>query len=129
MEDFHATLTHKISKLDEYEQLEKENRLLKLPVPINSTVYELSYFSTGRCSYKNIDFEEGICMGCEYIDKCDSRRHYMVTPQCATLWNLGYWLQHNLFGVKVFVNENDCRAKCNELNKQEKTVGRKIEYI
>lgn len=123
------SLNEVYDKLAEYEKLEEKDKLLKLPVSINDTVYELSYFSTGSCSYKNIDFEEGICMGCKYIDKCDSQRHYMVSPRCATLWNLGYWLEHNLFGTQVFVDEYDCHAKCCELNKQEKTVGRKIESI
>lgn len=116
-------------KLAEYEKLEEEHKLLKLPVSINSIVYEVSYFSAGRCSYKNIDFAEDICMGCEYMDKCDSQRHYMSISVCATLWNLGYWLDQNLFGTKVFVEECDCQAKCDELNKQERTVGRKIESI
>ena len=124
-----TSLNECFDKLAEYEKLEEENKLLKLPVSINDTVYEVSYFSNRRCSYENRDFEEGFCMGCEYIDKCDSQRHYMVTPRCATLLNLGYWLDKNLFGTQVFVDECDCYAKCCELNKQEKTVGRKIESI
>lgn len=123
------SLNEVYEKLAEYEKLEEENKLLKLPVSINDVVYELSYFSTGSCSYKNIDFEEGICMGCEYLDQCDSRRHYMASPERATLWNLGYWLDQNLFGTKVFIEECDCQAKCHELNEQERTVGRKIESI
>lgn len=123
------SLNEVYEKLAEYEKLEEENKLLKLPVSINDVVYELSYFSTGSCSYKNIDFEEGICVGCEYLDQCDSRRHYMASPERATLWNLGYWLDQNLFGTKVFIEECDCQAKCHELNEQERTVGRKIESI
>lgn len=123
------SLNEVYDKLAEYEKLEEENRLVKLPVPINSTVYKVSYVSTGRCSYKNRDFDKGFCMGCKYIDKCDSQRYYMVTVKCATLWNLGLWLEDDFFGSKVFVERCDCQAKCDELNKQERTVGRKIESI
>lgn len=116
-------------KLAEYERLEEEHKLLKLPVSINSIVYKVSFDSNGRCSYKHRDFDELFCMGCEYIDKCDSKRYYMVSAKYATLWNLGIWLENDFFGTKVFIEECDCQAKCDELNEQEKTVGRKIESI
>lgn len=123
------SLNEVYEKLAEYEKLEEEDKLLKLPVSINSIVYKASFVSTGRCSYKDRDFDELFCIRCEYIDECDSHRHHMVSTKRATLWNLGCWLENDFFGSKVFTDKYECQAKCDELNKQEKTVGRKIESI
>lgn len=67
----------KICEFKRYIDLDCNNRLLKLPVAVGSTVWETRFLSA-KCSYANKKFDEAFCVGCENYKTPlrDSRRHY-----------------------------------------------------
>lgn len=100
-----------LTKLGEYEDLEEQGRLIKLPCKVGDTVYCIFSRYT-KCTFNNEEFDEYSCQGCEY--ECDSKKENYVQGMRA--YSLD-WIVTNLkkFGKTVFLTESEAEAKLKEL--------------
>ena len=96
-----------LTKLGEYEDLEEQGRLIKLPCKVGDTVYCIFSRYT-KCTFNNEEFDEYSCQGCEY--ECDSKKENYVQGMRA--YSLD-WIVTNLkkFGKTVFLTESEAEAK------------------
>lgn len=111
--------------LGRYEDLEEQGLLLKLPVPLNSTVYEICpHFIADRekckgCSYFHAGddlFRDDPC--CSYSDHHDDEKNKecMTIVELNATWSMmGIWLNDNAFGKTVFSTREEAEKKLNEL--------------
>ena len=99
-------------KLCEYEDLEEQGLLLRLPCKVGDTVYCI-YERYTKCSENEQEFDEYSCQGCECLE-CDSHKELYVQSQKA--YSL-YWIVSNLkrFGKTVFLTQAEAEAKLKEL--------------
>lgn len=102
-------------KLKEYEDLEEQGRLIKLPCKIGDTVYCIFSRYT-KCTFYNEEFDEYSCQGCEY--ECDSKKENYV--QDMRVYSLD-WIITNLnnFGKTVFLTKSEAEAKLKEETSKE----------
>lgn len=102
-------------KLKDYEDLEEQGRLLKLPCKMGDTVYCIFNRYT-KCTPSNEEFDEYNCQGCEY--ECDSKKENYVQGMIA--YSLD-WIVTNLkkFGKTVFLTKSEVEAKLKELRGEE----------
>lgn len=100
-----------LQKLAEYEDLEEQGRLIKLPCKVGDTVYCIFNRYT-KCTFNNEEFDECSCQGCEY--ECDSKKENYVQDMRA--YSLD-WIVTNLknFGKTVFLTKSEAEAKLKEL--------------
>lgn len=98
-------------KLKEYEDLEEQGRLIKLPCKVGDAVYCIFNRYT-KCTFNNEEFDEYSCQGCEY--ECDSKKENYVQDMRA--YSLD-WIVTNLkkFGKTVFLAKSEAEAKLKEL--------------
>lgn len=98
-------------RLKEYEDLEEQGRLIKLPCKVGDTVYCIFNRYT-KCTFNNEEFDEYSCQGCEY--KCDSKKENYVQDMRA--YSLD-WVVTNLknFGKTVFLTKSEAEAGLKEL--------------
>ena len=99
-------------KLCEYEELEEQGLLLRLPCKVGDTVYCI-YERYTKCSENEQEFDEYSCQGCECLE-CDSHKELYVQSQKA--YSLD-WIVSNLkrFGKTVFLTQAEAEAKLKEL--------------
>lgn len=104
-----------LTKLGDYEDLEEQGRLIKLPCKVGDTVYCIFTRYT-RCTFGNEEFDEYSCQGCEY--ECDSKKENYVQGMRA--YSLD-WIVTNLkkFGKTVFLTKSEAEAKLKELRGEE----------
>lgn len=109
-EDFEQ-LSGWLEKSKEYQQLEEQGRLIKLPCKVGDTVYCIFNRYT-KCTFSNEEFDEYSCQGCEY--ECDSKKENYVQDMRA--YSLD-WIVTNLknFGKTVFFTKSEAEAKLKEL--------------
>lgn len=102
------------NKLSEYEDLEEQGKLLKLPCAVGDTVYCI-YSRYTKCSAHNQEFEESSCLGCE--SECDSEKECYVQEQRA--YSLD-WIVTQIvckhFGKIIFLTREEAEAVLKELN-------------
>ena len=98
-------------KLKEYEDLEEQGRLIKLPCKVGDTVYCIFSRYT-KCTPNNEEFDEYNCQGCEY--ECDSKKENYVQDMRAYSFD---WIATNLknFGKTVLLTKSEADAKLKEL--------------
>lgn len=101
-------------KLKEYEDLEEQGLLVRIPCKIGDTVYCI-YKRYTKCSEYNQEFDEYSCQGCECIE-CDSQKEYYVQPQ--KVYSLD-WIVSDLnnFEKTVFLTQAEAEEKLKELSK------------
>ena len=99
-------------KLKEYEDLEEQGLLLRLPIKVGDTVYCI-YERYTKCSEYGQVFEEYSCQGCECLE-CDSHKELYVQSQKA--YSLD-WIVSNLkrFGKTVFLTKSEAEQKLKEM--------------
>ena len=99
------------TKLKEYEDLEEQGRLIKLPCKMGDTVYCIFNRYT-KCTFNNEEFDEYNCQGCEH--ECDSKKEHYVQDMRA--YSLD-WIVTNLknFGQTIFLTKPEAEAKLKEL--------------
>lgn len=104
-----------IDKLAEYEDLEEQSRLVKLPCKVGDTVYCI-FSRYSKCTPCNEEFDEYSCQGCEC--KCDSRKERYIQDKGSCSLN---WIVINLknFGKTVFLTKSEAEAKLKELRDAE----------
>ena len=102
-------------KLKEYEDLEEQGRLIKLPCKVGDTVYCIFSRYT-KCTPNNEEFDEYNCQGCEY--ECDSKKENYVQDMRAYSFD---WIATNLknFGKTVLLTKSEAEAKLKELRGEE----------
>ena len=100
-----------LEKLAEYEDLEEQGRLIKLPCKVGDTVYCIFNRYT-KCTFSNEEFDEYSCQGCKY--ECVSKKENYVQDMRA--YSLD-WIVTNLknFGKTVFLTKSEAEAKLKEL--------------
>lgn len=100
-----------LTKLGDYEDLEEQGRLIKLPCKVGDTVYCIFTRYT-RCTFGNEEFDEYSCQGCEY--ECDSKKENYVQDMKA--YSLD-WIVTNLknIGKTAFLTKSEAEAKLKEL--------------
>lgn len=99
-------------KLAEYEDLEEQGLLLRLPCKVGDTVYCI-YERYTKCSENEQEFDEYSCQGCECLE-CDSHKELYVQSQKA--YSLD-WIVSNLkrFGETVFLTKSEAEQKLKEM--------------
>ena len=99
-------------KLKEYEDLEEQGLLLRLPCKVGDTVYCI-YERYTKCSENEQEFDEYSCQGCECLE-CDSHKELYVQSQKA--YSLD-WIVSNLnrFGKTVFLMQAEAEQKLKEM--------------
>ena len=97
-------------KLREYEGLEKQGLLLRLPCKSGSTVYLICSRYTKCSKYKEIWND---CYGCEE-DECDSHKEYYIHINHSVSIE---WIVRNLnnFGKTVFLTQAEAEQKLKEM--------------
>lgn len=107
-----------IEKLAEYEDLEEQGKLLRLPCAVGDTVYLILYEYT-LCTPYGERFEESSCCGCGAWE-CDSKREYYIKEQ--SVFNLE-WIVRNMeqsnFGKTVFLSQEEAAAALQTLKETE----------
>jgi len=100
-----------LEKLADYEDLDEQNRLIRLPCKVGDTVYCIFNRYT-KCTFNNEEFDDCSCQGCEY--ECDSKKENYVQDMRA--YSLD-WIVTNLknFGKTVFLTKEEAEAKLKEL--------------
>jgi hypothetical protein len=98
-------------KLKDYEDLDEQGRLIKLPCKVGDTVYCIFNRYT-KCTFSNEEFDEYRCQGCEH--ECDSKKENYVQDMRA--YSLD-WIVTNSknFGKTVFLTKSEAEAKLKEL--------------
>ena len=99
-------------KLKDYEDLEEQGLLLKLPCKVGDTVYCI-YERYTKCSENEQEFDEYSCQGCECLE-CDSHKEFYISQQKA--YSLD-WIVTNLnnFGKIVFLTQAEAEQKLKEM--------------
>ena len=99
-------------KLAEYENLEEQGLLLRLPCKVGDTVYCI-YERYTKCSENEQEFDEYSCQGCECLE-CDSHKELYVQSQ--KVYSLD-WIVSNLkrFGKTVFLTQAEAEQKLKEM--------------
>lgn len=101
------------TKLKEYEDLEEQDRLLKLPCKVGDTVWDNDY---GRpCAYTITAFSFGECEEyiCEPVTTKEAVFYYANSSGSIT----GSFAESEI-GKSVFLNESEAEAKLKELRGQ-----------
>lgn len=105
-------ISEAINKLAEYEDLEEQGLLLRLPCKVGDTVYCI-YERYTKCSENEQEFDEYSCQGCECLE-CDSHKELYVQSQKA--YSLD-WIVSNLkrFGETVFLTKSEAEKKLKKM--------------
>lgn len=99
-------------KLAEYEQLEEQGLLVRLPAN-NKEIYIISSRWT-VCSECDSRFDEYSCSGCEY--ECDSKKEYYVYPTCLSSITVSTYVDR--FGKTIFLTSEEAEKKLEELKNE-----------
>ena len=103
-------------KLKDYEDLEEQGLLLRLPCKVGDMVYLIcSRYS--ECSKYKERLDEYNCQGCEE-DECDSHKEYYIHINHSVSIE---WIVRNLnnFGKTVFLTQAEAEQKLKEMESDE----------
>ena len=100
-------------KLAEYEQLEEQGLLVRLPANKNAEIYLISSRWT-ICSKCGSRFDEYSCSGCEY--ECDSKKEYYVYPTYLSSITVSTYVDR--FGKTIFLTREEAEKKLEELKNE-----------
>lgn len=104
------TIADVIDKLADYEELEEQGRIIKLPCKVGDTVWDNDY---GRpCAYTITAFSFGECEEyiCEPVTTKEAVFYYANSSGSIT----GSFAESEI-GKSVFLNESEAEAKLKEL--------------
>ena len=104
------TMKDMINKLAEYEDLEEQGLLVRLPADKNTEIYLISSRWTS-CSKCGSRFDEYNCNGCEY--ECDSKKEYYVCPTYLSSIDVNTYA--NRFGKTIFLTREEAAEKLTAL--------------
>ena len=104
------TISDVIDKLAEYEDLEEQDRLIKLPCKVGDTVWDNDY---GRpCAYTITAFSFGECE--EYICEPVTTKEVVFYYENSSGSIIGSFAESEI-GKSVFLNKAEAEAKLKEL--------------
>lgn len=103
-----------LEKLADYEDLEEQRLLVRLPVNKNDEIYIISSRWT-VCSECGSRFNEYSCSGCEY--ECDSKKEYYVYPTYLSFIDVTTYV--NQFGKTIFLTYEEAEKKSEEMKKND----------
>ena len=103
-----------LTKLADYEDLEEQGLLVRLPADKNAEIYLISSRWT-ICSKCGSRFDEYSCAGCEY--ECDSKKEYYVRPTYLSSIDVNAYA--NRFGKTVFLTREEAEKKLEEMRRNE----------
>lgn len=98
-------------KLCDYEDLEEQGLLVRLPADKNAEIYLISSRWT-ICSKCGSRFDEYSCSGCEY--ECDSKKEYYVRPTYLSSIDVNTYA--NRFDKTIFLTREEAEKKLEEMN-------------
>lgn len=101
-----------LKKLCDYEDLEEQGLLMRLPVNKNKEIYIISSRWTA-CSEYGLRFDEYSCSGCEY--ECDSKKECYVHPTYLSFIDVTTYVDQ--FGKTVFLTREEAEKKLEEMKK------------
>lgn len=101
-----------VRKLCDYEDLEEQGLLVRLPDNKNAEIYLISSRWT-ICSKCGSRFDEYNCIGCEY--ECDSKKEYYVCPTYLSSIDVNTYA--NRFGKTIFLTREEAEKKLEEMKK------------
>lgn len=101
-----------LTKLADYEDLEEQGLLVKLPAN-NKKIYIISSRYT-ICSECGSRFDEYNCIGCEY--ECDSKKEYYVYPTYLSSIDVNTYA--NRFGKTIFLTREEAEKKLEEMKNE-----------
>lgn len=99
-----------LTKLADYEDLEEQCLLVRLPANKNAEIYLISSRWT-ICSKCGSRFDEYNCIGCEY--ECDSKKEYYVCPTYLSSIDVSTYA--NRFGKTIFLTCEEAEKKLEEM--------------
>lgn len=104
-------------KLQYYEDLVEQGKLIELPCGVGDTVYLIAY-QYSECSKYNERFDDYYCQGCE--DECDSHKEYFIhiNDDVSLEW-IARAIRDNRFGKTVFLTKEEALARLAELKGEE----------
>lgn len=97
-------------KLCDYEDLEEQGLLVRLPANKNAEIYLISSRWT-ICSKCGSRFDEYNCIVCEY--ECDSKKEYYVCPTYLSSIDVNTYA--NRFGKTIFLTREEAAEKLTAL--------------
>lgn len=123
-------IEEKLQKLEEYERLEKQGMLVRLPCPIGTTLYRIDS-RTRACSYHhNTRDNMYYCVEdykCRHIcdGKCDAGVDYniyaMHNASATTILSNKEWI-----GTRVFLNSEDAEIELAKKQDEEHRITLKV---
>lgn len=124
------TIEEKLNKLDEYEKLEKQGMLVRLPCPVGATMYRIDS-RTRACSYHyNTRDNMYYCINdykCRHIcdGKCDAGVDYNIhsinnADAQAILGN------SSLIGTRVFLDKEEAEKELLKKREEERRIMLKV---
>ena len=100
-----------IDKLAEYEDLEEQGLLLRLPCKAGSTIYKVYKMPT-RCTVHDQYKDDYSCCGCEELE-CDSSYKWEIIKYIADIKELV--CVSDKIGETVFLTKEEAEQKLKEL--------------
>ena len=100
-------------KLADYEDLEEQGLLLRLPVLRDKVVYHVKYRWTKCVNYKE---EYPFCENYNCDGYCDSKKEYYIQPKNLIFQTICF-LQNEI-GKTVFLTREEAEKKLKELNNE-----------
>jgi hypothetical protein len=97
-------------KLADYEDLEEQGLLVRLPADKNAEIYLISSRWT-ICSKCGSRFDEYNCNGCEY--ECDSKKEYYVYSIYLSSIDVNTYVDR--FGKTIFLTREEAEKKMEEM--------------
>lgn len=103
------------TKLKEYEDLEEQGLLLRLPCKVGDTLYKIIVDKYTKCSLHDKEFS----LNCEYCEeKCDSKAIYVIKDFIVFDINEIIFYMKSI-GKTVFLTKSEAEAKLKELRGRE----------
>lgn len=104
-----------IKKLANYEDLEEQGLLVRLPVDLNKTLYQINYRWTECSEYGDTKYN------CEIYDckcECNSKKEYYIAKVDFQYISIGEY--YNRLGKTVFLTHEEAEKKLEEMKNGKK---------
>ena len=109
-----------LEQLKEYQQLDEQGRLVKLPCKVGDTLYKIIVDKYTKCSLHDKEFS----LNCEYCEeKCDSKAIYVIKDFTVFDMNEIIFYMKSI-GKTVFLTKAEAEKKLKEMENKndEKTM-------
>ena len=113
--EMYTSVCELLKQLEEYQLLEEQGRLIKLPCKVGNTLYKIIVDKYTKCSLHDKEFS----LNCEYCEeKCDSKAIYVIKD--FTVFDINEIIFYmKTIGKTVFLTREEAEAKLKELRGRE----------